>query len=57
MDAKTTLLTLHSSGKIELHGPLPLKRKNLEEQGRGFPQSFSHDTFEQEPEASMRIAH
>lgn len=57
MDAKITLLALHISEKIELHGPLSFKRKNLEEQGRGFPQSFSHDTFEQEPEASMRIAH
>lgn len=45
------------SEKIELHGPLSFKRKNLEEQARGFPQFFSHVTSEQDPEASMRIAH
>ena len=37
------------SEKIELHGPLSFKTKNLEEQARGFPQSFSHVTFEQGP--------
>lgn len=50
MDVKLTLLALHISEKIELPGPLSFKKKNLEEQGRGFPRSFSHDTFEQEPE-------
>lgn len=38
-------------------GLFPLKEKNLEEQARGFPQSFSHVTSEQEPEASMGIVH
>lgn len=54
---KLLFFSPHISEKIELHGPLSFKRKNLEEQGRGFPQPFSHDTSEQEPEASVRIAH
>lgn len=45
------------SEKIKLHGPLSFKRKNLEEQARGFPQPFSHVISEQEPEALMGTAH
>lgn len=45
----------HISEKIELHGPLSFSRKNLEEQARGFPRSFSHVTWEQEPEAPVGL--